>query len=426
MAFSLSLGLNKLKRAMQKGNIRVQTENIFPIIKKFLYSDHDIFIRELVSNAVDATQKLKTLSSIERELRAATRPETLKDTTPGAPSKQSYAAMARNNSDNEWQTVTRGRPNRIPTAAAANKNRPTTLGTRERELHLKFGSSEKASELTSKAGAKLMDVIIHSINSLSDEEKALVKANPITAAKWSARGILIITCTSKLNEDTMSALKAALAPFGSDNDDDITVMNKPPTTLLKFAAVSTVNPDGSETSPEELYRDIMVHPKWQGVKVVEGPKFISRRGTAVGLSAVVLVGVEDDHNGSVGKRLLNTTVPFNCGPRRCQQWIVAKGARQCLTCMRWGHSTFYCRSQTATCARCGANHTTSAHAGQCIACKDNLPCHPHCVNCNDHHTATDPVCPFYKARFDDAAIRALQIQHHERRAQEAAGRVAAQ
>ncbi len=49
---------------MQKGNIRVQTENIFPIIKKFLYSEHDIFIRELVSNAVDATQKIKTLSSI--------------------------------------------------------------------------------------------------------------------------------------------------------------------------------------------------------------------------------------------------------------------------------------------------------------------------------------------------------------------------
>ena len=49
---------------MQKGSIRVQTENIFPIIKKFLYSEHDIFIRELVSNAVDATQKVKTLSSI--------------------------------------------------------------------------------------------------------------------------------------------------------------------------------------------------------------------------------------------------------------------------------------------------------------------------------------------------------------------------
>ena len=48
---------------MQKGNIGVTTENIFPIIKKFLYSDHEIFLRELVSNAVDATQKLKTFAS---------------------------------------------------------------------------------------------------------------------------------------------------------------------------------------------------------------------------------------------------------------------------------------------------------------------------------------------------------------------------
>ena len=49
---------------MQKGHIGVTTENIFPVIKKFLYSDHEIFLREIVSNAVDATQKLKTLSSI--------------------------------------------------------------------------------------------------------------------------------------------------------------------------------------------------------------------------------------------------------------------------------------------------------------------------------------------------------------------------
>ena len=49
---------------MATGNIKVQTENIFPIIKKFLYSDHEIFLRELVSNAVDATQKLKALSAI--------------------------------------------------------------------------------------------------------------------------------------------------------------------------------------------------------------------------------------------------------------------------------------------------------------------------------------------------------------------------
>ncbi|MBQ2591012.1 MAG: ATP-binding protein, partial [Paludibacteraceae bacterium] len=47
-----------------KGTIGVTTDNIFPVIKKFLYSDHEIFLREIVSNAVDATQKLKTLSSV--------------------------------------------------------------------------------------------------------------------------------------------------------------------------------------------------------------------------------------------------------------------------------------------------------------------------------------------------------------------------
>ena len=47
---------------MKTGNIGVTTENIFPVIKKFLYSDHEIFLREIISNAVDATQKLKTLA----------------------------------------------------------------------------------------------------------------------------------------------------------------------------------------------------------------------------------------------------------------------------------------------------------------------------------------------------------------------------
>ena len=49
---------------MAQGNIGVTSTNIFPVIKKFLYSDHEIFLRELVSNAVDATQKLKTLASV--------------------------------------------------------------------------------------------------------------------------------------------------------------------------------------------------------------------------------------------------------------------------------------------------------------------------------------------------------------------------
>jgi len=56
--------LNLKEYIMQKGNIGVTTDNIFPVIKKFLYSDHEIFMREVVSNAVDATQKLKTFASV--------------------------------------------------------------------------------------------------------------------------------------------------------------------------------------------------------------------------------------------------------------------------------------------------------------------------------------------------------------------------
>ena len=52
---------------MSKGKINVSVDNIFPLIKKFLYSDHEIFLRELVSNATDATLKLKHLSSIGKE-----------------------------------------------------------------------------------------------------------------------------------------------------------------------------------------------------------------------------------------------------------------------------------------------------------------------------------------------------------------------
>ena len=62
-ACNFSKSESKKQRNMTKGTIGVTTENIFPVIKQFLYSDHEIFLREIVSNAVDATQKLKTLAA---------------------------------------------------------------------------------------------------------------------------------------------------------------------------------------------------------------------------------------------------------------------------------------------------------------------------------------------------------------------------
>ena len=55
---------------MKKGNLSINSENIFPIIKKWLYSDHDIFVRELISNATDAITKLKKIKSCRRVYKA--------------------------------------------------------------------------------------------------------------------------------------------------------------------------------------------------------------------------------------------------------------------------------------------------------------------------------------------------------------------
>ena len=63
LKYKLKQGIIMETGIQEKGNLSIHSENIFPIIKKFLYSDHEIFLRELVSNAVDATQKLKKLSS---------------------------------------------------------------------------------------------------------------------------------------------------------------------------------------------------------------------------------------------------------------------------------------------------------------------------------------------------------------------------
>ena len=107
---------------MQKGNIGVTTENIFPIIKKFLYSDHEIFLREVISNAVDATQKLKTLASVgdfkgelgDLTVRVAVNKDagtiTISDPTARGARRSSGRATATRNSRSRMPAATSGGP----------------------------------------------------------------------------------------------------------------------------------------------------------------------------------------------------------------------------------------------------------------------------------------------------------------------------
>jgi hypothetical protein len=94
--------------------------------------------------------------------------------------------------------------------------------------------------------------------------------------------------------------------------DDICLLNKPPTTLLKFLLVSTINPDGSTVSDDQLLEEVMAHPAWARDTLWSPPKF--KKGQDLGFSHIVVVSVEDDLQGTVGKSLMCTTVHFSsCG-----------------------------------------------------------------------------------------------------------------
>lgn len=372
------------------------------------------------------TPPQRNLSDIDRELRAGLGGQTRASLPSANPkvTKPTYAETARSNAESGWKTV---RTKKNP-SNEKNLSLPSSRGTRANELHLSIGTSDNAKKLASKSGMDLAKEVTEAISmAATPAERLALKSNPIQGVKWSLRGNLIISCQSPLDDTMKESIKKGVSTFSDDQDDDqVAILNKLPTTLLKFMAVSTVNPNGSPTTDVDLMNDLSAHPAWREVRITEGPKFVAPRGKAIGMSAVVLVGVEDDLNGSVGKKLANTLINFRCGPRTCQRWIVAKGARQCSTCFKWGHAAFACRSNTAICSRCGGEHTLSAHRSQCAPCKSGADCTPRCSNCGGGHPATAFDCPFYKARFDDGIIRALHVQQRERRAQEAASRIVSQ
>src|SRR6266576_525343 len=317
----------------------------------------------------------RTLADIDADIRAAhaetsrgieerrrcTRGSHPSANSPPTSSVKSYANVARIDSEAPWTGVQNKRP-----PAGKPAHRPTIRGTRSTELHVSLGKNAKTNTLRTQTGNLLMETIIKAVNATAtDKELECTKSNPIVSAKWSMRGTLVIQCFSPLDDTMIELLKKAA---NSLDDDTVTITNRPPTTLLKFTAVPTVNYDGSETDEYDLENDIRSHPAWADVQFVEQPKFITPRGQKKGLTAVVLVSVADNSQGSIGKKLLSTTIHFSCGPRRCLPWIIKNGAKQCTTCMRWGHPAYWCRSQQATCARCGGNHATVSHPAQCTSC----------------------------------------------------------
>ena len=100
-----------------------------------------------------------------------------------------------------------------------------------------------------------------------------------------------------------------------DEDSDVEVLNRPPTTSLKFMAVPRFNEDGSPTDSSDLYNDIKATPAWADVSFFSNPKFLSKDHGAA--SGIVVLTIVDDDQGTVGRWLMRSVVSFSGATRPC-------------------------------------------------------------------------------------------------------------
>ncbi|KAF8645427.1 hypothetical protein AX14_009235 [Amanita brunnescens Koide BX004] len=159
-------------------------------------------------------------------------------------------------------------------------NKPGARGTRTTELHLRIPRCDATKTLYKSSGSRLINEVISLLNkSANADEIQAYKANPLSSAKWSARSNLLLKCSQPLGEMLKVAFERSIRkniPEGQvDEDSEVEVLNRPPTTSLKFMAVPRYNEDGSPTDSVDLYSDIKANPLWADVSFFSDPKFLS-------------------------------------------------------------------------------------------------------------------------------------------------------
>ena len=109
------------------------------------------------------------------------------------------------------------------------------------------------------------------------------------------------------------------------------------------------------------------------------PKFLIRKGQDKAPAHIVVVSVEDDEQGSVGRALMKTTVFFSsCGRHTCLWWVPKNNVTMCSVCQMWGHHTARCQTNRLVCTKCRGPHTVKSHLVLCATCKQGKgdECHP--------------------------------------------------
>ena len=213
------------------------------------------------------------------------------------------------------------------------------------------------------------------------------------------RGNLIVKCSKPMDDVIKNclhdAIKAAVPPSLADS---IAILNKPPTTALKFMTVPRHNEDGSDSDSFDLYNDLMAHELWRDIELFSQPRFLPMKEGATG--GTVIVSVVDDNQGTVGRKLMNTIVSFSGASRRCLRWVEKEAQLFCTQCQGWGHLNFNCLSNIMRCSKCAGLHDYRQHDCYCDTCKSGKGrlCVPKCHNCHGPHFANSKDCVFYLNR----------------------------
>lgn len=222
--------------------------------------------------------------------------------------------------------------------------------------------------------------------------------NPLVFIKWSMRGNLVLKCAKPMDDLIKEGIKEAVANFFPSPLAEVMILNKPPTTALKFLAVPRHNLDGSDTDEMDLLNDLTAHPVWAAVELWSNPKFINLKSGMAG--ATVVVSVIDDNQGNVGRQLMGTMVDFSGCTWPCKRWVELPTQPFCAQCQSWGHPGVCCPANVLICARCGGTHDFRQHDRYCKTCKKGPghSCTPFCRNCHGKHMSTSHECPFWLGR----------------------------
>ncbi|KAF8676377.1 hypothetical protein AX14_004947 [Amanita brunnescens Koide BX004] len=215
--------------------------------------------------AAVTTATMSALPHLPFETAIATAFTTVRNVGPPPPLKLDKKPAASAKADNAGGEKKKPTWRAIETSKAL-VLRPSTKGTRVSELHLKIPKTTESADLFRLKGTALLDRIAKIINDHSEPAPRMALwDNPLVLVKWSMKGNLVLKCSKPMDDLVKDGIKDALAYFLPSPDAEIMVLNKPPTTALKFLAVPRHNLDGTDTDEMDLLNDLTAHPLWANV-----------------------------------------------------------------------------------------------------------------------------------------------------------------